>query len=142
MRLLRIFLRRLAITAQHLHLIGDDVVSRALHAVLVGVLTGFDFALDVHLTALFQVLPGNLCQFAVHGHVMPFCGLLALAVFVGVLFTCSYGKVTDSFAFAMKRVSGSRPRRPIRITLFNMVYLSQIPVSIFRHTQSTPLLFA
>src|SRR5690606_18784123 len=64
------------IATEHLHFIGDDVGTVALHAFLVGVLVGTDRAFDINLTALFQVLAGDFGESTEHLDAMPFGALL------------------------------------------------------------------
>src|SRR5690554_2378049 len=66
-------------SAEHLHLVGADLGGVAVLAFLVLPLARLQTALDVDLTALAQVLRGDLGQPPEHHHVVPFGRLAALA---------------------------------------------------------------
>src|SRR5690606_9920551 len=72
----------LAATAEHLHLVGDDLGDVALLAVLAGELVVADRAFDVDLAALAQVLAGDLAELAEQLDAVPFGALLGVAVTV------------------------------------------------------------
>src|SRR5690606_11989668 len=69
-------------SAEHLHLVGDDVGVVALLAVVAGVLAVADPALDVHLRTLAQVLGRDLAELAEEGHAVPLGLFLGVAVAV------------------------------------------------------------
>jgi NADP-dependent 3-hydroxy acid dehydrogenase YdfG len=66
-------------TAQHLHVLGDDVGRVALDAVLVGVLAGLQAAFDVDRRAFFKVLAHDLGQAAEERDAVPFGQLFLFA---------------------------------------------------------------
>ena len=66
-------------TAQHLHILSDDVGCVALDAVLVGVLAGLQAAFDVDRRAFFQVLRDDLGQAAEERNTVPLGQLFLLA---------------------------------------------------------------
>src|SRR5690606_10312743 len=72
----------LAATAEHLHLVGDDLGDVALLAVLAGELVVADRAFDVDLAALAQVLGRDLAELAEERHAVPFGLFLGVAVAV------------------------------------------------------------
>src|SRR5690606_5095538 len=72
----------LASTAEHLHLVGDDVGEVLLDPVLAGELVVADRAFDVDLAALAQVLAGDLAQLPEQLHPVPLGALLGVAVLV------------------------------------------------------------
>src|SRR4029079_5855181 len=66
-------------TAEHLHLVRDDVGRVALDAVLVGVLVRAQRAFDVHLPALLEIFAGDLAELAEQHDAVPLGALLVLA---------------------------------------------------------------
>src|SRR5690606_29237914 len=67
-------------SAEHLHLVGDDVGVVALLAVVAGVFAVADPALDIDLRALAQVLGRDLAELAEEGHPVPLGLFLVVAV--------------------------------------------------------------
>src|SRR5690606_17225031 len=74
--------RAFSASAEHLHLVGDDVGVVALLAVVADVLAVADPALDVHLRTLAQVLGRDLSQLADERHSVPLGLFLGVAVAV------------------------------------------------------------
>src|SRR5262245_30820844 len=68
-----------AASAQHAHLVGDDLGGVAVVAFLVLPLARADLAFDVDLRALAQVLRRDLGQAVEHDDVVPFRRFLVLA---------------------------------------------------------------
>src|SRR5690606_38796591 len=71
---------RLALAAEHLHFVGDDVGELLLHPVVARMLAVADPALDVDLRTLAQVLGRDLAQLPEERNAVPFGLFLLLAV--------------------------------------------------------------
>src|SRR5690606_1104761 len=69
-----------ATTSEHLHLVGDDIGEVLLDTVLAGELVVADRTLDIDLSALLQVLAGDLAKLAEQLDPMPFDLLDLVAV--------------------------------------------------------------
>ena len=84
--------------AQHFHFVGDNVVCGTLDTVFALIFSALDAALQINLAAFAQVLAGDFGQTAVHGDVVPFGTLYALAVAVVPSFAGGDAEIADGLA--------------------------------------------
>src|ERR1700722_10462611 len=63
-------------SAEHLHIVGNDLGSEPIFALLILPFSGAQLSLDEHLRTLAQIFRGNLSQSAEQGDAVPFGALL------------------------------------------------------------------